>query len=256
LKQTLDRASRFDIEAGLDSFWKYNRIMAALAAKTGFSTRIASAVFAALSPNNDYHGNLRDTHSLLMAAKAGQNLEDFSVSTYGHNKRKAWQIVHGEDPLNLIVAKKTRSFFLNIDNPNDPEPVTIDGHMVNIWRCKRENLVGLRWRNQQYDLIADDVRALARECQFVPCQMQGVLWITWRRIHGIRSTTQLSFWDEDFLAARLGLHPCPPCPRPDLPVRELNHCNSESCRPSQKSGRPLSASPAATAGDSTHSNSP
>lgn len=241
LKRTLDRASPFEIEAGLDSYRKYNRIMAALAAKTGHTPRIASAVFAALSPNNDYHGNLRDTHTLLNAARCGANIDDFSVSTYGNNKRKAWRIVHGEDPLELIVAKKTRSFFLNIADPNDPEPVTVDGHMYNVWRCQRENLVGLRWRTKHYDEIAEGVRELAARCRFVPCQLQGILWITWRRIHGIKSTTQLSFWDEDFLAARLGLHPCPPCPRPDLPARELNHRSSEAFHPSQTDGTPDSA---------------
>lgn len=204
LKRTLNRADRFDIEAGLDSYRKYNRIMAAMAARTGVTPRIAAAVFAALSPNNDYHGNLRDAHTLLSAARQGAQIGDFSVSTYGNNKRKAWRIVHGEDPLELIVAKKTRSFFLNIADPNDPEPVTIDGHMYNVWRCQRENLVGLRWRTKHYDEIAEGIRNLAGQEGFVPCQLQGILWITWRRIHGIRTTTQLSFWDEDFLAARLG----------------------------------------------------
>lgn len=238
LKRTLDRASHFDIEAGLDSFWKYHRIMSALAAKTGYTRHVASAVFAALSPNNDNHGSLRDAHTLLRAAQRGVSIDDFSVSTYGPNKRKAWRIAHGEDPLALIVAKKTRSFFLNIDDPANPEPVTIDGHMYNIWRCQRENLVGLRWRNRDYDRIADDVRKLAQERGVVPCQMQGILWITWRRIHRIKTSDQLTFWDEDFLAARLGLHPCPPCPRPVPPAREWNHRSSEACRLSQKDGTP------------------
>lgn len=79
--------------------------------------------------------------------------------------------------------------------------------MYNIWRCQRENLVGLRWRNKDYDRIADDVRTVAQEHRLVPCQMQGILWITWRRIHRIRTSNQLTFWDEDLLAARLGLHP-------------------------------------------------
>lgn len=206
----MDRASAFEVEAGLNSYAKYNRIVSMLAAKTGHTPRIGAAVFSALSPNNDYHGNLRDAHTLMTAAAQGRNIDDFSVSTYGPNKRKAWRIVHGDDPLELIVAKKTRSFFLNIADPSDPEPVTVDGHMYNIWRGQRENLVGLRWRNKAYDEIADGVRQLASEHRLVPCQLQGILWITWRRIHHIKPSTQLTFWDEDFAAARLGLHPCPP----------------------------------------------
>lgn len=200
----LEQASAHEVASGLASYAKYNRIVTAIAAKTGHTPRIGAAVFSALSPNNDYHGNLRDIHTLLSAAKAGLGLNDFSVCTYGPNKRKAWRIAHGEDPMELIVAKKTRSFFLNIDDPTNPEPVTIDGHMYNVWRSKRENLVGLRWRHKAYDEIAEGVRELAAEFKWVPCQMQGVLWQTWRRIHHIKPTTQLTFWDEDLLAARLG----------------------------------------------------
>jgi hypothetical protein len=206
LRHTLEKATPHDTQLGLESFFKYNRIVALVGARTGFSVRVAAAVFSALSPNNDYWGNLRDAHALLAAARDGLGIDAFTVSTYGNNKRKAWQIAHGAEPLELIVAKKTRSFFLNVADPTDPEPVTIDGHMVNIWKCKRENLVGLRWDDKKhYDVIAEDVRVLARERGVIPSQMQGILWLTWRRIHGIKTDSQLTFWDEDLLAARLGI---------------------------------------------------
>jgi len=201
----MDEATAHEIATGGAAYSKYQRLAASIAAKTGHTPRIGAAVFAALSPNNDYHGNLRDTHTLLSAAKAGLAVDGFTVSTYGQNKRKAWRIAHGEDPLDLIVAKKTRNFFLNVDDPSNPVPVTVDGHMYNVWRSKRENLVGLRWRIKHYDEIADGIRQVAAECGFVPCQLQAILWITWRRIHGIKTTAQLTFWDEDFSAARLGL---------------------------------------------------
>ncbi len=88
--------------------------MAGLANQCGTTTRIASAVFSALSPNNDYHGNLSDAHALLDAKRKSLTIDDFTVHTYGQNKRKAWRIAHGEEPLDLIVANKTRNFFLNI----------------------------------------------------------------------------------------------------------------------------------------------
>ena len=157
LKRILDRALAADLPAAMDAYAKYHRMLAALAAKHGFSPRTGAAVFAALSPNNDYHGNLRDAHNLMAAASAGRAIDDFGVSTYGPNKRKAWDIVHGADPLELIVALKTRSFFLNIVDPLDPVPVTIDGHMVNLWRGRRESLVGLRHSRALYPVVADGV---------------------------------------------------------------------------------------------------
>jgi len=206
LKRVLDQATPHEVSLGLDAYPKYNRIMVKLAERCKTTPCTAAAVFSALSPNNDYHGNLRDAHTLLTAAAAGRGIEDFTVSTYGQNKRKAWRIVHGEDPLKLIVAKKTRSFFRNVHDPCDPEPVTVDGHMINVWRCQRIKLVGLRYPHSLYDEVSDGVRLLARSSRLVPCQVQSIIWLTWRRIHSIKPTHQLEFWDADLLAARLGFH--------------------------------------------------
>jgi hypothetical protein len=206
LKLVLEQALPSDIAAGLDSYAKYNRIMCRLAGHCATTTGTASGVFAALSPNNDYHGNLRDAHTLLQAARKNMALSEFSVSTYGQNKRKAWQIAQGADPLKLITARKTRSFFLNIVDPADPVPVTVDGHMLNIWRRRKDKLVGLRAPASLYDQVAEDTRTVAREFGCLPSQMQGILWLTHRRMHGIKSNCQLEFWDVDLLAARLGFH--------------------------------------------------
>lgn len=222
LKLTLQQANKHDVAVGHAAYARYNRIITLMATQTGATPRTAAAVFSALSPNNDYFGNLRDAHTLLRAAAQGRTLGDFKVSTYGHNKRKAWAIAHGIEPLEVIVAPKTRSFFLNVADPNDPQPVTIDGHMYNIWSNKRQNLVGLKWRKSQYEEIAEDVRKLAREQGCVPCQMQAILWHTWRRIHRIKTTAQLSLWDEDLMAAQLGAHPYQPCPPPVPPAHGCN----------------------------------
>lgn len=207
LRLVAAQALPHDRQAAMNSYFKYRRLATAMAEKYGFAPVIGAAVFAALSPNNDYHGNLRDCHNLLRAAAEGRSLESFAVSTYGQNKRKAWNIVHGADPFELIVAKKTRSFFLNVNNPLDPVPVTVDGHMFNCWRNERVSLVGLRHKTGEYEIIADGVRQLAAEEGLLPCQMQGILWITHRRIHRILTNGQREFWDPDFLAARLGFHP-------------------------------------------------
>lgn len=212
LQKVFNQASRHDTTAGLDAFLNYNRIMNKLADKCKTTPETAAAVFSALSPNNDYFGNLRDAHTLLKAAREGKTLNDFVVSTYGQNKRKAWRIAHGEDPLELIVAKKTRSFFRNIVDPRDPEPVTVDGHMVNVWRYKRESLVGLRFPHKLYDEIAEGVRQLATVHKLVPCQVQSIIWMTWRRLHGIRSSQQLELWNTELIAARIGYHPATSAP--------------------------------------------
>ena len=115
--------------------------------------------------------------------------------------------MNGEAPLDLIIANKTRNFFMNICDPNDPVPVTVDGHMLNVWRGRREGLVGLRFPRNLYEGVAEDIRKVAHEREVLPCQAQGIIWITWRRIHGILTTKQTELWDADMLATRLGFHP-------------------------------------------------
>jgi hypothetical protein len=137
LVKVFDAADKIDIKIAEDAWFKMNRLTSRIAEKYEFSSRIGAAVFAALSPNSSYHGNLRDTDRVLAAAAGQVGLDDFKVSTYGNNKRKAWRIAKGEEPLDLIVFDKTRNFFLNVDNPVDPFPVTIDGHMFNAWFGKR-----------------------------------------------------------------------------------------------------------------------
>ena len=204
----MEQATDFDIIAGRSAYPKYNRIMCRIADRCQTTPRTASAVFAALSPNNDYHGNLRDTNTVLLASKNMMFSEQFKVSTYGNNKRKALSIAYGAEPLNEIRAKKTRNFFKNVYNPADKEPVTVDGHMINIWQGWRQNLVGLISSPALYDTIADGVRDLAGTVGMIPCELQAVLWITWRRrLHGIQTSQQLEMWDVELLAARCGYHP-------------------------------------------------
>lgn len=210
-QKVYDQASDRDRALAMESYYKYRRLTAEIARKHGFTGKIGAAVFAALSPNNDYWGNLRDADNLLAAARAGKGLDDFSVSTYGNNKRKAWRIAQGEEPDDLIVALKTRNFFHNIWEPDNPDFVTIDGHMFNVYHGVRRPIQSKNNKDRvvkvtkwDYIQIAAAVKTFAANYDILPCQMQGILWVTWRRIHGIRTPAQQELWDRDFQAAGLG----------------------------------------------------
>lgn len=209
LVKVFDQATPEDHQQAARSWWTYNRLTTRMAYKFGFGADVGAAVFSALSPNNDYHGNLRDTHRLLEAAHRGLGLNDFKVSTYGANKRKAWAIAHGTPPLNVIVFPKTRSFYLNICDPNDPMPVTVDGHIYNAWRGHRVRLnsAAVRFPVKLYSAIAEDVRTLARQVGLLPNVTQAVIWFVWRRIHGIKFQPQLELWCPEARAAGLGFEP-------------------------------------------------
>lgn len=213
LRRVLDQLTDIDRNTSMLAYFKYHRITGAVARKHGFAEKIGAAVFAALSPNNDYYGNLRDMNRVLSAVASGQSIDSFKVSTYGNNKRKAWKIALGEiTPEEAIVANKTRNFYLNVSNPFDPHPVTIDGHMYNAWNFKRVTLVGAAMRNNDriYNEVADGVRLLAQEHGVMGNQMQGFIWFTWRKLHGIKAEPQLEFWSKDDFSAGLGYVARPP----------------------------------------------
>lgn len=209
LLRVFNKANVEDRKIAEDAWFKMRRLTAQIASKHGFSHRIGAAVFAALSPNSSYHGNLRDTDRVLAAAAAGLGLDDFKVSTYGNNKRKAWRIAKGEEPLDLIVFDKTRNFFLNVDNPVDPFPVTIDGHMFNAWFGKRTPLKGvaMKGNGKLYNQVASDVREIGQRHGLLPNVVQGTIWFTWRRTHNILTPKQKELWDAESLAANCGWVP-------------------------------------------------
>lgn len=209
LKRVFEQATKADRREAFYTWTKMHSLTSEIADKYGFTPRLGAAVFAALSPNNDYHGNLRDTDRLLRAACSGLSLDDFKVSTYGANKRKAWRMAQGEEPLDLLKFPKTRNFFLNVSDPCSPVPVTIDGHMFNAWRGKREPLKAAAHRANLvvYEQAAQDVRLLAKEKGLLPNQTQSCVWFTWRRLHGILFKQQLELWDREALASGLGFVP-------------------------------------------------
>lgn len=82
---------------------------------------------------------------------------------------------------------KTRSFYNNMLNPNDPDFVTIDTHMV---RAITNNL-GLTEKQQgelvkdgnNYKIMHDGILDAARELGLLPQQVQAIVWTHWKTIH-------------------------------------------------------------------------
>lgn len=203
-----EQANDLDVSRGEASWLRYNELTSKIAKKHGFKARVGAAVFAALSPNNDYYGNVRDVDRLLSGVREGKSASEIRVSTYHPNKEKAWRIATGNDPLEEIVALKTRNFFLNVADPADPEPVTVDGHMHNMWLDARG--VSLQTHSlspKRYHEIAGDIRLAAKYVNIVPCIFQAITWQSWRRINTAMLTDQLQFWHVDEAVAGLGFTP-------------------------------------------------
>lgn len=215
LRSIFAGASPKDRKDGLAAFTRYKFLCGCMASRYGFPLEMAAGVFSAVSPNNTYYGNLRNTDTLLKARSEGRPLEDVSVSSYGANQAKARKILMGADPLQVLGGLKTRSFYMNIIDPGDPLPVTVDGHMRNVWLNDRKPLHspdalkrGPRVDRHLYEQIANGIRELAAEERLLPNQVQAVVWLAWRRNLGIQTTPQMEFWQADVCAAQLGYLRC------------------------------------------------
>lgn len=148
--------------------------------------QISAGVYAALSPNNSQDSCMEDMQRAIRChLYEPHNFIHLKVHTYGANKEKALRILKGEDPKVVLTGPKTFNFYHNIENPDDPNYVTVDGHMVNIWNNKRVPLDNSGVNLGEYLTVASGIKELAQRYGLVPCQLQAILWLTWRRIHRI-----------------------------------------------------------------------
>lgn len=186
------QADEIDRWEGSVAYLRYNATLTALARRYDTPLPRVVGAFAALSPNNDYMGNLRSLVTLLEGMRLGAREEDCTVSTYKACRHRAWGFLHGADFLASTRGPKTRNFYQNILRPRDPEPVTIDGHAVCAAIGKRMRMVEVVRTRFKYEEVAQSYREAAARVGLLPNQLQATVWFTWKRIHQVVYTPQLN----------------------------------------------------------------
>jgi hypothetical protein len=183
--QVFNKADKFDLAEGLTSYVNYNQMMVRLADKYSFPLDRVVGAFVALPPNNNYEANLRSLVTLLWGMNAGYAEYDLPVTTYMQNKIKACDVLRGANLLDLARGLKVRSFYTNVLNPADRRTVTIDGHMVSIacGRYLRMSEAGVSGR--RYIELCSAVIDVAQTVGLLPCQVQAVCWLTWKRLNQV-----------------------------------------------------------------------
>lgn len=91
----------------------------------GGDTKRGAGIIAALSPLSDWDRNVREAKELV---KTG----DVKSALLPANVAKAQRIHAGEEPDKVLGGHKVTSFFKNIHDPSNKEPVTIDRHAYDI----------------------------------------------------------------------------------------------------------------------------
>lgn len=194
LAKMFEQADAIDIMEGMVAYERYNIVMRRIAKKFDVPLEIVCAVFCALSPNSDYFGNLRSTVSVLQGLRDGIPHGQIVVSTYNHCKLRAIDYARGVAAfVSDERGPKILNFYHNILQPHSSRWVTIDGHMVAIWRDQpkatmKESIVHRR----EYEVIADAVKRFAFYHFMLPQQMQAILWFVRKRTLNVRYDPQLA----------------------------------------------------------------
>lgn len=183
------RATESDTINGIEWYDRAKRAAQDIADYTNLHIRTVIGVMAALSPNNRWERNVRDTEVMCVAWVNGDSMDSFKVSCYNTMKAKAWSILDDElddddDILTRLNGQKIRSFYSNIVGLDE---VTIDGHALNIARGKREGLTTDKTnmgKRQYRELQIAYVKA-AKRVNVKPHVLQAITWTTWKREWGI-----------------------------------------------------------------------
>ena len=186
-----------DREEGLLAYPRYRESLMYYAVRYRLPFANVVGAFVALSPNNDYMGNLRSLVTILEGLRHSRRVEDCTVSTYKACRDRAWTFLLGTDFLATTKGKKTRNFYQNIFNPDDPNPVTIDGHMACIYVGKRMTMKEVVRSRFKYDEVAEAFRTVAYDVDLLPCQLQAMLLFTWKRINNVIYSAQLDVFAGD-----------------------------------------------------------
>lgn len=189
LEKLFAAADKFDVSDGMKAYLRYHDLMAQIAAYYDQQHNLDGVVaaFCALSPNNDYKGNLRSLVTMLYAMKAWGDPEMATVSTYKACRTRAAMYLRGVKFMSHAKGLKTRAFYQNISDPTMMEPVTVDGHMVLAYFGKTGTMKDAQklLSVSVYREIAEAVRNMARDRGIIPHQMQAILWMARKRIQQV-----------------------------------------------------------------------
>lgn len=199
LHKLFNRADKIDRREGMVAFQRYNSVMGKLGNKYAFSIERTTAAFVAMSPNNDYLGNLRAVVSVMNGINEGTPCAKIKAACYNHCRDRAYgYLKHNVDFLSTAQGPKIRAFYETIVNPEHRRAVTVDGHMVCAWLGRDLPMKFALLRGQRaYETIADGVREVARERGLLPNQAQAIIWFARKRTAKSKYDPQLDLFYQD-----------------------------------------------------------
>lgn len=185
IRAAFDAATDDDLAKGLAWYANARREGRAL----GATVHRGVGVIAALSPLQAWDTNINLAHKLAKLHAAG---EAMPTTGYGfkRNTAKAWAILNGARPLDVLSGPKVRAFYRNM--LGDPHSVTVDrwAMRIAVGDPKHDGLVPPK----EYAPIAEAFRRVAADLGIAPRDLQAATWTHFRRQHA-RSVRDPKHWN-------------------------------------------------------------
>lgn len=144
----------------------------------GCSIRQASGVIATLSPRNKWNGNKIDAENVILAWKAGKDLNSVKLSSPYPKVEKCIKILEQNIDPDKILVQKSRSFYRCVYYPTSITEVCVDAHSA---RCLNFHE---RWIPKPlYPKLQEAHRIAAKELGILPNVLQATTWINQRGFH-------------------------------------------------------------------------
>lgn len=192
------QATTSERKAGLIWYNEAHQYALELAGRFGLSVQQASGIIAALSPQCGWIENKRFAVTFLLRpnGRVKNRVED--------GKARAILSLTKEDAIYQALALsgkafKTKSFFLNISNPDIQTNVTIDRHAIASCLQTPDTVEALsnaygHLTETQYNFFQSCYIHAAGQVGVLPHQLQAIVWITYRRLRDLRAHPTDTHW--------------------------------------------------------------
>lgn len=183
------RANSLDMATGLN--WYKSAYELCLQIKARYSHKVINlekiaGVIAALSPRMKWSTNVEKAEQVIGGFYSGLTQAECGKGIMRANLDKAWRILEGEKPLEVLGGFKVRSFYECILEYRT-NAVCIDTHAISIALGKRANEKITQKYFKSLNLYGDLVAAYREAANELaiglePRQLQAITWVTWRRL--------------------------------------------------------------------------
>jgi hypothetical protein len=187
-----------ELRDGLRWYNDANAYCRELASRFDITIQQAAGIIAVFSPQAGWTENKRYAVSFLV------NPKNRLRSLVQHIKAK--QILKLKSEADIYAAQsvndaafKTKSFFLNILNPDIATDVTIDRHAIAVCLQSPDKTFALdnsyaKYTKQQYDFFQACYIRAAAKLDILPHQLQAIVWLAYRRVRDLKEHEDSNHW--------------------------------------------------------------